>query len=351
MSTKVVGSITSAFPGGVPTIAAQSEALDPPMEDAALAEGRDANRWTAEILALITTLGVGGRGEVTVTPGAPPIASIGSLRVLVGRTLTTIAAAPVVPLTPGAINKIYANLDALTFGVSLVTYPATGRIITLATYDATGPGVFTDDRPHLPTNPGLAGILLMQNTTGTTPIVLSAGSKVAAATVGGGPGLEARVEASDAVGGGAGGDVAVKVGLGVAAADGFHSVELPFGAKQRQGNARALLAGLAGATVTAPGIIPAGSILLGVTVRVTTTITGAASFDIGDGVDVDRFGAAVALPAGTTTTLVNHTGGAGDIPALFAAAGSVVLTANGGAFTGGAVRVVAHYLTLVAPTS
>jgi hypothetical protein len=81
---------------------------------------------------------------------------------------------------------------------------------------------------------------------------------------------------------------------------------------------------------------------------VTTTITGATSFDIGDGTDVDRWGAAIALTSGTTTSLANITI---SNPVYYAAATNVVLTANGANFTAGAVRLTVHYLTLTAATS
>jgi len=106
--------------------------------------------------------------------------------------------------------------------------------------------------------------------------------------------------------------------------------------------------GMTGASVTASNLIPAGSFIIGVTVRVTTTITGATTFDIGDGVDVDRWGAAIALAAGTTTTIADFTAaGFGQ----FATANDVVLTANGANFTAGAVRITVHYISLTAATS
>lgn len=108
------------------------------------------------------------------------------------------------------------------------------------------------------------------------------------------------------------------------------------------------LTGLSGATVTATNLIPAGSFITGVTIRVTTTITGATTFDIGDGTDVDRWGAAILLPAGTTTSIADFTA---DGFGQFVAANNVVLTANGANFTAGAVRVTVHYVNLVAATS
>ena len=99
-----------------------------------------------------------------------------------------------------------------------------------------------------------------------------------------------------------------------------------------------------GATVTVAALIPANSIVLGVTARVTTAITGATSFDIGDGTTANLFGDDVAVALNTTS---NNT----IAPTRYATATNVVLTANGGNFTGGAVRLTVHFLTLVAPTS
>ena len=120
------------------------------------------------------------------------------------------------------------------------------------------------------------------------------------------------------------------------------------GAKENIKVASIELTGLTGASVTAASLIPAGSFIVGVTIRVTTTITGATTFDIGDGTDVDRWGAAILLPAGTTTTIVDFTAaGFGQ----FAAANDVVLTANVANFTAGAVRITVHYADLTPATS
>jgi len=106
--------------------------------------------------------------------------------------------------------------------------------------------------------------------------------------------------------------------------------------------------GMSGAAVTSLNLIVLGSFIIGVTIRVTTTITGATTFDIGDGTDVDRWGAGIALAAGTTTTIADFTA---DGFGQFAASGDVVLTANGSNFTAGAVRIVVHNMHLKGPTS
>lgn len=108
------------------------------------------------------------------------------------------------------------------------------------------------------------------------------------------------------------------------------------------------LTAMSGATATASNLIPAGAVVLGITARVTTTITGATTFDIGDGSDVDAFGAGIALAAGTTSDNSNWT--IANAP-VYASATNIVLTANGSSFTDGDVRLTVHYFTAVAPTS
>ena len=88
--------------------------------------------------------------------------------------------------------------------------------------------------------------------------------------------------------------------------------------------------------------------MLGVTVRVTTLIEGATSFEVGDGTDPDRWGTAIAVAATTTTTGTAFT--ITSVP-FYAAATSVVLTANVSNFTAGAVRVSVHYMAFTAATS
>jgi hypothetical protein len=87
--------------------------------------------------------------------------------------------------------------------------------------------------------------------------------------------------------------------------------------------------------------------LIGVTSRVLTAVTGPAGFDIGDGVDVDRFGNSISVGLGTTTNIINATTSA---ITTFQASNDVVLTSDGADFTGGSVKLVAHYISITAPT-
>jgi hypothetical protein len=103
-------------------------------------------------------------------------------------------------------------------------------------------------------------------------------------------------------------------------------------------------------TCTSSNLIPAGSLVIGVTARVTTILAGAGltTWTLGDGSDADRWGATLALAAGTTVTLANTT--ITTVP-LYAAATNVVLTAAAGQFDSGVVRLTVHYISLTAPTS
>jgi len=100
----------------------------------------------------------------------------------------------------------------------------------------------------------------------------------------------------------------------------------------------------AGSSVTAAALIPAGSFVIGVTVRVLVGVGGPASFDVGDGIDVDRWGAAISSGFGTTTDITDYTTGA---VTTFPAANDVVITSTGVDFTSGSIRITIHYTTLL----
>jgi hypothetical protein len=102
--------------------------------------------------------------------------------------------------------------------------------------------------------------------------------------------------------------------------------------------------GLSGTSVNAPTQIPAGALVLAVGARVVTAISGATSFEIGYSGNLGAFGSGLGIAAGTTN--------AGLIgPNPFYTATTVVLTASGGNFTAGAVRLSVMYLTFTPPTS
>ncbi len=102
------------------------------------------------------------------------------------------------------------------------------------------------------------------------------------------------------------------------------------------------LTGLSGASVDASIEIPDRAIVLGVSTRTITTITGATSYDCGIDGEGSKFGGSLGVAAGSTNL--------GVIGAqAFYADTPVRLTANGGEFTGGAVRLAIHLLTVGGP--
>ena len=105
-----------------------------------------------------------------------------------------------------------------------------------------------------------------------------------------------------------------------------------------------LLSGLSGGSVTSTIAIPNRAIVLGVSTRTVTMITGAASYDCGISGETSKFGGSLGIGADSTNVGVIG-------PQAFYAATPIVLTAQGGNFTGGAVRIAIHYLLPVAPQS
>jgi hypothetical protein len=102
------------------------------------------------------------------------------------------------------------------------------------------------------------------------------------------------------------------------------------------------LSGLSGVSVASTIEITDRSIVLGVSTRVVTAIAGAASFDCGVAGETDKFGAMLGTTSGSTNVGVVG-------PEAFYEDTPIVLKSNGGSFTGGAVRIAIHYLTLGAP--
>ena len=99
-------------------------------------------------------------------------------------------------------------------------------------------------------------------------------------------------------------------------------------------------------TETLTGILPARSIIHGVVVENASAVAGTggiASYSVGDGTDPDLWGAGIVIASGTKSspgdfTAFNKTTGS--------SAGDVVLTADAGTFTSGAVNVVVSYTTM-----
>ena len=78
--------------------------------------------------------------------------------------------------------------------------------------------------------------------------------------------------------------------------------------------------------------------------RVTTAIAGAASFSVGYTGSTSAFGSSLSVASGST-----NDGLIGPNP--FYSATNVILTAAGGNFSGGAVRLTVAYLSITPPTS
>ena len=109
--------------------------------------------------------------------------------------------------------------------------------------------------------------------------------------------------------------------------------------------AEELLSGLSGASVASTISFPNQCLIIGVSCRVVTAITGATSFEIGrTGGAVSEFGT-IGITAGTT-----NSGILGNPNGNYAAT-TVTLTAVGGSFTAGAVRIQLNYILLNPPTS
>jgi hypothetical protein len=102
------------------------------------------------------------------------------------------------------------------------------------------------------------------------------------------------------------------------------------------------LSALSGASATTTGtFIPDGAVVVGVTTRVATALTGAAGYTIGDGTDADRWGDITGTAVGTTSDNRNWTAGTIE---CFTAGGNITLTAKTANFTAGAIEISVFYL-------
>lgn len=99
---------------------------------------------------------------------------------------------------------------------------------------------------------------------------------------------------------------------------------------------------LNGATTDSTIVIPDRSVVLGVSTRTTENITGAASYDCGISGEVAKFGGSLSLSVNATNSGVIG-------PTAFYTDTSVRLSANGGSFTGGKVRIAIHYILCGVP--
>lgn len=100
----------------------------------------------------------------------------------------------------------------------------------------------------------------------------------------------------------------------------------------------------AGASSQTVPLIPAAAMVLGVTARVTEEITGPlSSWTLGSAGAADRFGAGLGLSEGAWAR------GILSAPMTYWAPEPLILTATGGTFAAGKVRIAVHYLELSLP--
>jgi Major tropism determinant N-terminal domain len=94
---------------------------------------------------------------------------------------------------------------------------------------------------------------------------------------------------------------------------------------------------LSGASTNASLQIPANCIVLAVGARVTTAITGATSYEVGVAGNLSQFGSALSIAAGSSNFgLIG--------PTAFYTATTLTITATGGSFSAGQVRLSISYL-------
>jgi len=99
----------------------------------------------------------------------------------------------------------------------------------------------------------------------------------------------------------------------------------------------------AGPSVTSPILFPSRSIAFGVTGRVTDTITGTATaWDLGVSGDTQRYGNGLGL---ALNTWVNGP----SAPLVYWSPTALEITAAGGDFAGGTIRLIAHFAELAIP--
>jgi len=99
---------------------------------------------------------------------------------------------------------------------------------------------------------------------------------------------------------------------------------------------------LAGATVDTVAVIPARALVLAVSTRTTETVAGASSYDCGLAGEPSKFGGSLGAAAGSTNIGVVG-------PFAVYADTPVRLTAVGGDFAGGRVRVAMQIVRFTAP--
>lgn len=117
----------------------------------------------------------------------------------------------------------------------------------------------------------------------------------------------------------------------------------PGGAFTLLGQAEIDHAVTAGTTSATTAFIPDKAIVLGVTARVIEEIGGVTSWSLGVSGSPDRYG------SGIGPGVNSYAHGVTGSPLAYYGGSSLLLTAEGGSFTGGKVRIVIHYFDLSPP--
>ena len=101
--------------------------------------------------------------------------------------------------------------------------------------------------------------------------------------------------------------------------------------------------GLFGSYVETTAVLPAGSVVFGVAIRVIMAVTGVPSFGVGVAGEPTKFGGTLGISVGSTNAgPVGPYGNYADT--------NVRLTPTSGSFTGGAVKLALHYCAMQIPT-
>lgn len=140
------GSRTSNFPDTSPDFREQDESNDPAVTDPLFAEAKDYNIAAAEIESIANTLGLGGRGIVTIDNSAPDC-DIDLLNYVYLGEEKNFTAVTNLSLTDGALNKIYIDVADNTAKVA-VSYPSTPYIPLAEWDDSFDEEILTDERTH-----------------------------------------------------------------------------------------------------------------------------------------------------------------------------------------------------------
>ncbi|MDO5613861.1 MAG: DUF2793 domain-containing protein [Paracoccus sp. (in: a-proteobacteria)] len=119
-----------------------------------------------------------------------------------------------------------------------------------------------------------------------------------------------------------------------------------FGSALMAGMTEAEIAVTAGTTVDTGITIPAGVMVIGAVARVTDALTGSlTSWKLGNAGAEDRFGGGLGMGQGSWAR------GLLGSPMSFYSPDTIVMTAEGGSFAGGSVRIAVHWLELRIPRS